>query len=76
LLKVSFFKPFYGDYKIVYVDENYTNMLVTSSTYNYLWLLSRNKYLLYDREQLVNLLIIASNLGFDTTKMIIPEFEK
>jgi apolipoprotein D and lipocalin family protein len=76
LLKVSFFKPFYGDYKIVYVDENYTNMLVTSSTYNYFWLLSRNKYLLYDREQLVNLLIIASNLGFDTTKMSIPEFEK
>ncbi len=41
LLKVSFFRPFYGEYKIIYLEKDYSAAVVTSSTKDYLWLLSR-----------------------------------
>ena len=41
-LKVSFFWPFYGDYRIIELDSvNYSYSMITSSTKNYLWILSR-----------------------------------
>jgi apolipoprotein D and lipocalin family protein len=42
-LKVSFFKPFYGDYWIIDLDDNYTYALVGSPDREYLWILSRTK---------------------------------
>lgn len=42
-LKVSFFRPFYGAYRIVYLSPEYDFAIVTSSTKDYLWLLSRKK---------------------------------
>ena len=42
-LKVSFFRPFYGAYRIIYLSPEYDLALVTSSTRDYLWLLSRQK---------------------------------
>ena len=42
-LKVSFFKPFYGDYWIIDLDENYNYALVGSPNREYLWILSRTK---------------------------------
>jgi apolipoprotein D and lipocalin family protein len=42
LLKVSFFWIFYGEYKIIVLDTlNYSYAMVTSSSKNYLWILSR-----------------------------------
>ena len=41
-LKVSFFRPFYGAYRIIYLSQDYDFAIVTSSTKDYLWLLSRN----------------------------------
>ncbi len=41
LLKVSFFRPFYADYRIIYLNEAYTLAIVCGSTRNYLWILSR-----------------------------------
>lgn len=41
ILKVSFFRPFYGEYKIIYLEEDYSAAIVTSSTKDYLWILSR-----------------------------------
>lgn len=40
-LAVSFFGPFYGDYRVIRLDKNYQLALVTSSRMDYLWLLSR-----------------------------------
>ena len=40
-LKVSFFGPFYADYKIIELDTNYQFALVMSST-KYAWILSRS----------------------------------
>lgn len=42
-LKVSFFRPFYGAYRIIYLSPEYDFAIVTSSTKDYLWLLSRKK---------------------------------
>ncbi|MEG1979643.1 MAG: lipocalin family protein [Victivallaceae bacterium] len=41
LLKVSFFRPFYADYRIIYLNDDYTLAIVCGSTRNYLWILSR-----------------------------------
>lgn len=45
LLRVSFFRPFYGDYKIIFLENDYSAAIVTSSTMDYLWILSRSKEL-------------------------------
>ena len=70
-LEVSFFRPFWGDYKIIYLDSDYSIAIVTSGTKNYLWLLSRtpdideiNKNLFIDK---------VKNWGFDTNKLIYPK---
>ena len=41
LLRVSFFGPFYADYRVMLIDEGYTYALVGSGGANYLWLISR-----------------------------------
>ena len=41
LFKVSFFRPFYSDYKILYLEKDYSAAIVTSSSKDYLWILSR-----------------------------------
>ncbi len=45
-LKVSFFRPFYGDYWIIDVDKDYQHALVGSPSREYLWILSRDKKLM------------------------------
>ncbi len=42
-IKVSFFRPFYGDYFIIELDKNYKQVLVGSPSREYLWILSRTK---------------------------------
>jgi len=67
--KVSFFGPFYADYIILELDkENYNYALVTSSSYNYLWILARTPQL--DDEILNKLLKTAEDTGFDLSKKI------
>lgn len=41
LLQVTFFYPFYGDYKIIYLDKDYQLAIVTGSSMDYVWILSR-----------------------------------
>lgn len=40
--KVSFFRPFYGDYIVLDIDMNYEYALVGGGSSEYLWILSRN----------------------------------
>ena len=40
-LEVSFFGPFYGKYRIVYLKEDYSVAMITSDTMDYFWILSR-----------------------------------
>ena len=70
-LKVSFFRPFYGKYRIIYLDENYKKAIVTSSTNNYLWILSRERKL--PEKELNMLVMLAAEYGFDTESLIFPQ---
>jgi len=72
LLKVTFFWPFYGEYKIIRLDkENYSHVVITSSRFNYLWILSREPQL--DQEVQFELLNYVENLGFDRSRIIMVD---
>jgi len=66
-LKVSFFGPFYGDYYIIDLDENYQYAMIGEPSRAYFWILSRTPQIddvLYNQ-----LLEKAAKLGFDTSKV-------
>jgi lipocalin len=67
-LRVSFFRPFYGDYRIIALDEkNYQYALVTSSSRDYLWILSRTRTM--DAAVYNGLVETAKRSGLDTSKL-------
>ena len=67
-LKVSFFRPFYGDYWVLMLDENYSYAVVGTPSREYLWILAREKTI---SEELRNeILQKLPTLGFDTSKFI------
>jgi len=67
-LKVTFFRPFYGDYWIIDLDPEYRWVLVGTPNRKYLWVLSRTPTL--EHEVLERLLQRATELGFRTGEMI------
>ena len=67
-LKVSFFKPLYASYKIIYLDEAYTRAIVTGPSYNYLWILVRDPNTPDDEIQ--ELVEKAESFGFEREKLI------
>lgn len=68
LLRVTFFWPFYADYRVLAIDDDYSVALVGSGGPNYLWILSRSPSL--DAKQKEALLSKASRRGYDTSKLI------
>jgi apolipoprotein D and lipocalin family protein len=67
-LKVSFFWIFYGDYKIIALDTlNYSYSMITSSSKEYLWILSRSSKL--DQNVYNELIRKAGEWGFNTSKI-------
>lgn len=62
-LRVSFFRPFYGDYWILDLDPDYRWVLVGEPGRNYAWVLAREKTL--DAATLERLLARAEALGFN-----------
>ncbi|MCQ2403046.1 MAG: lipocalin family protein [Lentisphaeria bacterium] len=69
-LRVSFFRPFYGDYKIIYLEPDYSLAIVTSSTRKYLWVLSRRPSI--SDEKLAECLAKIRNWGFDVSRLQYP----
>jgi len=70
-LKVSFFGPFYGDYYIIDLDNNYQYALVGDPSRKYLWILSRTSDL---QESIFNKLVFkAEELGFTTDQLHITQ---
>lgn len=67
-LKVTFFWPFYGNYYILSLDEDYQYVLVGDPSRKYLWVLARNKSL--DESIYQELLDQAKNLGFKTDRVL------
>lgn len=68
LLRVSFFGPFYSDYRIMLRDPDYGWALVGSKSAKYLWILSRTPEL--PQETLDTILAEAQSRGYDTGKLI------
>ena len=70
-LKVTFFWPFFGDYWILDLDEDYTRVLVGSPDRRYLWILSRTPRLEESAYQILAQRAVA--LGFNPTQLVRTE---
>jgi len=68
ILKVSFFRPFWGNYYIIDLDEDYKWVLVGEPSRKYLWVLSREKTM--NKEIYSSLLKTAEENGFDISKLL------
>ncbi len=71
VFKVSFFPFIKSDYRVVYLDNDYGNAIVTNNRMSLFWLLSRNSSM----ENVDSLLLIAEHLGFDTARMVLNKCE-
>lgn len=68
LLRVSFFGPFYSDYRVLMLDPDYRYALVGSKSKNFLWILSRTPHLhIDDIDMLLN---EAESRGYEITNLI------
>ena len=63
-LRVTFFWPFYGDYWILALDPDYTEVLVGAPSRKFAWVLSRRPDM--PEERMAALLARAQALGFDS----------
>ena len=68
LLRVSFFGPFYADYRVMLIDKDYSHALVGSGSADYLWILSRTSGLSETAKS--ELLAEAQRRGYVTDKLI------
>ena len=69
--RISFFRPFYGDYRIIWLSPDYDLALVTGGDRSSLWILSRTAALPAERRDA--LVKMASDWGFDVSKFEYPE---
>ena len=68
MLRVSFFRPFYSDYRVMMLDSDYQYALIGSGDSDYLWILARQPQLHRDiKDKIVN---EAKRRGYDTSKLI------
>lgn len=67
-LKVSFFRPFYGNYQILMLDEDYRYAVIGEPSREYFWILSRTKVL--DKSTLEYIQNKMPSLGYSTSKLI------
>ena len=72
-LKVSFFGPFYAPYNVIALDENYQYALIVGKNTDYMWILAREKTI--PESVKTQYLQIATDLGFDVSKLIWVEHE-
>ena len=68
VLRVSFFGPFYADYRVMLLDSAYQYALIGSGSDDYLWILSRTPKLADDAKAI--LINEAKRRGYDIEKLI------
>lgn len=71
LLKVSFFRPFYGKYLIVNLADDYSWVVVSNPKHKTLWILSRTKTM--DIDLYNNILVWLKENHFDVSKLKTPQ---
>lgn len=67
-LRVRFFWPFSAAYRIIWLDADYSLAVVTSSSANYFWILSRTPQI--PQQTYDQLITQAAQWGFDTSRII------
>lgn len=68
VLRVSFFGPFYSDYRIMMLAPDYSYALVGGDNDSYLWILSRTPQL---KQSTLNIILSeARRRGYDTNNLI------
>ena len=67
-LKVTFFWPFYGDYWIIKLGNNYDYSVVGTPNRKYLWILSRTPQM--DEKLYSQIIEYVKSKGFDADKLI------
>ena len=68
MLRVTFFWPFYSDYRVLMLADDYSYALVGGSSAKYLWVLARSPKISQSvRDRLMN---EAKRRGYDTKKLI------
>lgn len=67
-LKVSFFRPFYGDYQVLILDDEYRYVVIGEPSREYFWILSRTKTL--EKETLDMIVNKMPSLGYDAQQLI------
>ncbi len=72
-LEVSFFRPFYGAYRIIALAQDYSAALVTSGTRDYAWILVREPRLA--KKYLTEYTALLKQRNFDTGKLVYPEMK-
>ena len=70
-LRVSFFWPFYSDYRVIELAPDYSYAVVTAGSRDYLWVLARKPTM--DKAQLDGILDRAKALGFELDVMEYPK---
>ena len=70
LLKVSFFRPFYGKYNIILLADDYSYSVVSSGE-KYLWILSRSAKI--DQKVLDEILIKLKTFNLKIENLIYPK---
>ena len=69
--RISFFRPFYGDYRIIWLSPDYDLALVTGEDRSSLWILARTSTISTERRDA--LVKTASDWGFDVSKLEYPK---
>jgi apolipoprotein D and lipocalin family protein len=67
-LKVTLFWPFYGDYWIIKLDDDYSYSVVGTPSRKFLWILSRTKQI--DNEIYLQLTEFAESKGFNVDNLV------
>ena len=67
-LKVTFFWPFYGDYWIIKLGNDYDYAVVGTPNRKYLWLLSRKPTM--DENLFSEIVEFVKSKGFDVTSLV------
>ncbi len=68
LLRVSFWRPFYSDYRVMLLDDEYQYALIGSGSDKYLWILARTPQISTEIKD--KILAEAQRRGYDTDKLI------
>ena len=68
LLRVSFWGPFYSDYRIMLLDDDYQYALIGSGSEDYLWVLTRAPKISDEIKD--KILAEARRRGYNTDKLI------